>query len=124
MIDKKLCMKTLDEFAAFKYDWDSYGAEPFNKKHLNKVKSFINDLKEDIPQPWVVPCLNGSIQLEWNINKKHLEIEITEENEIIWLKSFNKETKKDFKDEKYETGETDCRDMEEINKLIDWISGK
>ncbi len=122
---KKLCMKKIDEFEQFEDNWDSYDALPFKKGYLDFIRSFIEDLRNDIPQPSVVPINDGSIQLEWDVNGKHLEMEITKTKKIMWLKDKGKITKTGFKyDEKYEDGTIDCDDIEKINELIDWISGK
>ena len=78
-MDKKICYEIINKFEQFEDSWDSYGAIPFNKEYLNCVRSFIERLEEDILQPFVCPTGASTIQLEWNINGKHLEIEIMED---------------------------------------------
>jgi len=125
-MDKKICLRTLDEFEAFEPNWDSYDALPFKKEYLDFIRSFIEELREDIPQPFIAPINDGTVQLEWDVNNKHLELEITKTKKIMWLKdkNINLKTEKIFTNEKYETGTIDCEDIEKINELIDWGMGE
>jgi hypothetical protein len=51
-------------------DWDSYGANPPTVKALEIATMLISH------PPWVVPCNDGGIQLEWHESGVDFEIVI------------------------------------------------
>ncbi len=127
-MDKEKCLKLIDEFEQFEDNWDYDGAPVFNKEDLNYARCFIKKMRIDIPQPFICPIAGGIIQIEWDINNRHLEMEITEDEitktkEICWLKDDGKKTKTSSLKGEYEYGTIDCEDTEKINGLIDWVLG-
>jgi hypothetical protein len=66
--------------AAFESEpnWDSYGARPVDKKSIEiAVSLLLTILRENSPEPAVVPTSIGGVQLEWHKGGIDLEIEVT-----------------------------------------------
>lgn len=57
--------------------WDSYDAPVITGAALDAAKRFMAMLRES--SPFVVPCSDGGLQLEWHQDGFDVEIEITPE---------------------------------------------
>lgn len=71
--------------------WDGYDSQPINADSIAITKSFIEvfPVTSDIPLPDIVPEPNGSLALEWYIDKRHVFIARLKENsEIIYAGLF------------------------------------
>ena len=67
-------MKTLSMIESLEENWNGYGAPPFQKELIDKVKCIIKNLDE---QPEIFPTGRGTIQLEYNSkDESYLEFEI------------------------------------------------
>ncbi len=77
-------IKDINSLKSLPYNWDSYGAAPIGERAISKAVDFILDLInetdqiEGLTRPIVVPCPDGSMQLEWDINDKELEVGISD----------------------------------------------
>lgn len=83
--------------------WDGYRAKPV--KHENAVFALrvIEAIcGEAIPQPQIVPGVNGDLQLEWHLNNGDVELHIVRPNYVhAWIEEededgFELELKNDF----------------------------
>ena len=54
-------------------NWDSYGAPPITEAALKVGREVIKMLRES--EPFVTPCSNGGIQLEWH--ERGIDLEFT-----------------------------------------------
>lgn len=70
---KQLNFQKLHSFSFLEENWNFYGAKPFQKELINRVKSIINLLEI---QPQVFPTGRDSIQLEFERGGDYLEFEI------------------------------------------------
>ena len=83
-------------------DWDSYGAAPPTEQSLQRVLDLLNQLASSLGMefdaPFIAAAPNGSIQLEWECQRKRLEIEVpTDDSAYSYVqvtKSFNPITMK------------------------------
>jgi hypothetical protein len=75
-------VSTLRRLLQLPQNWDSYGAarieRPVAERTIDVFLSVIgrSDLRDVLPAPRVVPCPDGSIQLEWSMSDRELEIVI------------------------------------------------
>lgn len=74
------------EFRKLAKNWDGYGAEPPSTSAcvraleiLSKWEEIARSSGEQLPAPFVAPCGNGNIQLEWSVGRRTLEIEASSE---------------------------------------------
>jgi len=67
----------LMELSLLKDNWDSYGGKPMAELALAEANHFINAFKAiGAVDPFICPCSNGGVQLEWHRNGYDLEMEI------------------------------------------------
>ena len=110
-MNKKKLKAKIREISKLEKNWDSYGADPIKRKIINKTNNIIDFLDKSIPDPNIVPNVQG-IQLEWENDPKALEIYI-EENGLSYLKVIGKEMKNWI--------ETSFYDIKKINELLKWL---
>mgnify|MGYP000710395593 CR=1 FL=1 len=127
-MDKKKLIAEIDEIAEFEYDWDSYGADPFADKTIDKTKVVINCLDDKYPEPDIIPnCVD--MCLEWEHGENALEVYVGEnlifggeerrkerEERVSYLKVVGKDMN-DWTD-------TEISDLSEINELLEWLYGE
>lgn len=75
--------KKLGKFAKYPENWDSYGAKIIDKDcivtSINIIKQLIGQkpsMAFEMPTPFVAPLSTGGIQIEWEHDKRYLEIAI------------------------------------------------
>ena len=76
-MSKDRAIKTLESFRLLEHDWDGYGGEPFEDELIDKCIKIVKKLTYT---PNVYPTFRNSIQLEYSVEQKYLEIEIYEDN--------------------------------------------
>jgi hypothetical protein len=111
----------LKEIMKLPANWDSYGAVPITTRTIAKtieilVESFKiqHRLGYERIIPFVAPCADGSIQAEWEIGTKELEVVIpSSENEKISLLRVS-EDREEFK-------ESTISSPEEISEYLLWL---
>lgn len=89
--------RKINELTKLQKNWNSYNAKKISKSTCLRIITFLDNLIElinyrrlSLLSPFVVPCPNGSIQLEWENNKKELEVIIPcrKNKPIEYLRSF------------------------------------
>ncbi|MBV6477748.1 MAG: hypothetical protein HGGPFJEG_00492 [Ignavibacteria bacterium] len=75
----------LHEFLNLNENWDSYGAQPLNKKTIEKAIEVVNVLdRNNIEVYYTAPSPSGDILLESRMRNKILEIEILVDDKITF----------------------------------------
>ena len=68
--------KTLDDLRKLQPNWDSYGGKQIDPAAIDGAARLLNRL--EYPASWhVVPCSDGSVQLEWHRDGLDIEIHIS-----------------------------------------------
>lgn len=79
--------RTLDEIAAFSYDWNGNGAEAFSESLIRKTRKI---LKELASEPFVCPTACGAIQMEYEKETgEYLEFGVYEDRVEIFSIDIN-----------------------------------
>ncbi len=69
-------------------NWDNEGSLQPSRVTIETAKAFIRSLPyEDLPIPFVVPTSLGGLQLEWNEDRKEIEVEILPDGSLEFLKA-------------------------------------
>jgi len=83
----------LEKFRAMEEDWNGYDARPIKpllikncRRYINYLESFFKETKIQPIYPEIYPMTDGRIQLEWENEKKYLEIEMADNNYIVYKK--------------------------------------
>jgi len=93
-------------------NWDSYGSPPLKVETINKSIALIKSVPmEDLPVPHVIPTADGGIQFEWG-GIRGLEIEVTQNGEIEYLKCENGEP----------VEESSIERLTHLDSLLRWVS--
>ena len=96
----------LDSMERFQKNWNGYGADPFSKVLIKRVRSI---LEEIVFQPEVFPVAGGAIQLEYDNGDDYLEFEINAKDRVhVFQESHDGEQRE------YDIPE----DIDEINKVV------
>lgn len=70
-------MNTLVELSALQAGWNSYDAQPLNANAVRRFVGILPDiLREDTPEPIVMPTHDGGIQFEWHTGGIDLEVKV------------------------------------------------
>jgi len=79
---KKMHPKLM-ELNLLKDNWDSYGGKPITELALVGADLLLKALSGiQAVEPFICPCSNGGLQLEWHRNGYDLEIEISPEGQV------------------------------------------
>lgn len=111
----------LKEIMKLPSNWDSFDAEPISPQTVAKTIELLIEVFEmeyrlgyERIIPFVAPCSDGSVQIEWEVGKKELEVVIpSSENEKISLLQVSGEGK-EFK-------ESTINSPEEISEYLSWL---
>ena len=69
-------------------NWDSYGSPPPNKMAGDAAIELLKKMDlDDFLEPHVAPISGGGVQLEWTFENRGLELEITEDGSMDYLKT-------------------------------------
>lgn len=82
MCDQSENFKKLNEFAEYPNDWNGYGATPFSKDLIDRIRQLLFDLPV---QPEIFPTARSSIQLEYDVGENHIEIEVSSDDVNIMI---------------------------------------
>lgn len=73
----------LDALAALQQDWDTYGAPPIDRRSLEAAESLtlrgaraLERHGRALPSPFIAPTTQGTVQLEWQVEARALEVEV------------------------------------------------
>lgn len=84
---KERILECLDDLAALPKNWDSYGAPRLNRRIIAATRRMVKQFPSDLHKsPAVVPMSTGTIQLEWDIGSRALELELESSGRIHYLK--------------------------------------
>ena len=65
------------EISSLPRNWDSYGAEPVNRRTLvYAVKVFLTLMEGRTIEPFITPTPDGGISIEWSAGQRGLDVEI------------------------------------------------
>lgn len=74
-------LEKISKFKELSNNWDSYNANRITQTTISRAEGFLRSiflalLKKDknLSEPFVAPCPDGSIQFEWNIGAREIEI--------------------------------------------------
>lgn len=73
------CLNTLDSISKLELNWNDNGAAPFSNDLINKIKLFIKYL---IEEPEILANFDNTIQLDFKINNKILNVIFSEDDTI------------------------------------------
>jgi hypothetical protein len=101
--------------AALPANWDSYGSPPLSETaRQNAVQLLASIEYEDFPAPCIVPISGGGLQIEWQYNRRELELEIVAGSpEVLFLKV--------HEDDSAEEGAFSITDRSTLQALLDWL---
>ncbi len=79
----------MQRFGVLDADWDSYGAHLVQSEAVLqalRLLAVVFNAREDIADPMIVPTSEGGIQLEWDRDDVHLELEVRPslDVEVYW----------------------------------------
>lgn len=104
----------LEQMKKMSANWGGYKSSPISPDLAKIAEDFLNCLEyEDIPTPFVTPLVSGSVQFEWKIQNRELEVDIINKTTIGFLKIENGIP--------ISEREVDINDLSEIYNLIHWI---
>lgn len=67
--------KRADELRALEPDWDTYGGKTVNEEALVKgIELGVTLAPLFSDQPYLVPCSDGSVQVEWHCDGYEVEV--------------------------------------------------
>jgi hypothetical protein len=79
------------QLAALPQDWDTYGSPSPSGTAVNASLAILNRVAkigfEDLAPPHVVPVPGGGIQLEWQADERELELEVSPDGTLLFLKA-------------------------------------
>lgn len=86
-------LERLEEFKMLREDWDSYGAVPISAIAISGARELAAEIisKHALsirPAGYafnVVPTPDGGVQLEWDIDARHLEIAVSPQGSLAYL---------------------------------------
>ena len=102
-------------------NWDSYGAVQIPYRTIARALEVLIEAHEaqdqighELPIPFIAPCADGSIQLEWENNNRELEVRLAPppEEKIVLLRVLRKE--KDLQENTIES-------PKEITSYLSWL---
>lgn len=121
--------RRLDEFSHLPENWDSYGAKPISvisRKRAGELlhawRHLTQGFGQELPEPFVAPCGDGRVQIEWSVGERHLEIEVSgvAETSQVFTWVAEQETEED---EDYATGHFADMDGKEARDILRWLFG-
>jgi hypothetical protein len=82
-------IQQMETFGVLDADWDSYGAHVVQSDAVLqalRLLAVVFNAREDIADPMIVPTSEGGVQLEWDRDDVHLELEVKPslDVEVYW----------------------------------------
>lgn len=76
------------ELGSLSDDWDSYGSDKISVLAIRTSTKFLSEIPyEMLPAPNISPVAGGGVGLHWRMEGRDLEVEITAEGRIEYLKT-------------------------------------
>lgn len=80
-------LSILDKLAKLPANWDAEGSRPLEGTSIDGAKHIAAVTAEQpIQQPHIVPISGGTVQLEWHIGNRLLELEILPDGSVEYLR--------------------------------------
>jgi hypothetical protein len=73
--------------------------------------------RDDVPLPFICPIAGGGLQIEWSSAGRHVELEFTDRQTLVFLRVENPTAASPF-----EHGEYPISDVNRSRKLLDWLA--
>jgi hypothetical protein len=106
----------LDKLSKLPVGWDSYSSPKISDNIIMAGKHFLARLQDKaISSLHVVPISGGSIQFEWQVGNRELELEFMDPNTISYLKVLN--------DEPIEEDQFRFNDFNTSRRIMRWLNG-
>src|SRR5438874_2082228 len=84
---KEICDR-INEVSLLPSGWDTHSASPVATRASSHARILISNLNlEDFPRPSVSAIADGGIGFHWRLGQRDLELEITSDGEILFLKT-------------------------------------
>ena len=110
-------------FMKLKDNWDLYGSSRINRQCVLRSIEFMSYIKRhykrskgDLHVPFAAPCTDGSIQLEWEIGNRYLEVNIPKPPKNIEYYRLTKDP------DNTQEVEGLIQDVNKVLTLIDWVT--
>ena len=117
--------RRLVEFTKLPQNWDTYGGVPSSLVAYGRTVYLLRQWQEltrfwgeTLPIPFVTLCGNGSIQLEWSLGRKSVEIEVPSDDSLAFGWMATLDTSGEPKD--YTGGFQDVSE-DQAKQLIRWL---
>lgn len=111
-------LRRLDSVAGLSPDWDGEGSLPPDAQIVASAANLLQYLqRDDVPVPFICPIAGGSIQLEWSLRGREVEMELLDERTVAFLRA--EETSAG---PQLESGEYSITDINKSRELLDWIA--
>lgn len=83
MNDRARAIKQLKGLEVLAPGWDSYGAAPIDRGALKLAHGVLEALAVTSANAIIVPTVEGGVQMEWDHDGGHIEIEVRPSYEIV-----------------------------------------
>ena len=108
--------RKIAELAQLPENWDSYGSRPIRPAAIEQAADILAYLsKLNLPRPQIFPVPGGGIQLEFQQERRELEIEILPDGSIEFLVVEGGEMRE---------GSIPSGSSGEVYRLAYWLQGK
>ncbi|MCK4625224.1 MAG: hypothetical protein KAV00_07935 [Phycisphaerae bacterium] len=111
----------LQKVAGLAHNWDNQGSPRTDPEIVAAAAYLLKRLQDeplgDIPVPFVCPIAGGGFQFEWSLGQKHLELELTDKDTIVFLKE-----EEGPQGERMDSGQYPLNDTERTLQLLDWFT--
>jgi hypothetical protein len=108
--------ESLRAIASLRTGWDGYGAAPIGPDLIDTARDLLNRLPDyRVDNPAIIPTADSSIQLEWTIGRRSLEIEIVGDGVaryLRWSPGEGIEDEADF----------EISDATTMRRVLNWLS--
>ncbi len=104
----------LHDIASLPANWDGNDSPGTDELILESVDMFLCWVYPDGPAPFVCPIPGGTLQLEWTVGDRHLEIEYFDLDTVGVLRH-------DMQTGKMETEEIRACRIDVLLKHLDWL---
>ena len=111
----KSALADVAQMAALPANWDSYSSPPPRETVCQSAVQLLASIEHaGFPAPRIVPISGGGLQIEWQYNRRELELEIVAgSHEVLFLKV--------HEDDSAEEGVCSITDWSTLQALLDWL---
>lgn len=110
----------LHEVGQLAEDWDGYGSPGTNAEVLEAAEAMLQSLNAQprnlLPAAFVCPIAGGTLQFEWTLGHRHLEIEFTDHKHLAVLTEDSSSGRPIMQTDEFPATRIDL-----IRPLLDWL---